>query len=185
MPSQYTTEDTKISKVCEKCGQAFLVPRAWLKKSAFRFCSKECRYADKQKECICLQCGKTFIRSLSAAAPRKGTFCSWECYAASDKKPKRKPSLTISCLHCGSAFHPTPTELKSGAKYCSTDCCNLAKRRPWQERFWDFVEKTDSCWIWTGSRVPNRHGEPTYGKFSYAPVVGEDQLTVAAHRLSW
>lgn len=39
------------------------------------------------------------------------------------------------------------------------------------DRFWDQVEKTDSCWIWVGrSRTPNG-----YGKFD----------TTSAHRWLW
>ena len=43
-----------------------------------------------------------------------------------------------------------------------------------EERFWDKVDKTDTCWNWTASR--NHRG---YGKFS----VG--YRTVGAHRVSW
>lgn len=43
------------------------------------------------------------------------------------------------------------------------------------ERFWKFVDKTPTCWLWCGSR----HKRLPYGKFT---VNGK---TVLAHRFSW
>lgn len=43
-----------------------------------------------------------------------------------------------------------------------------------QARFWDRVEKSDSCWLWTGAKVPDG-----YGTMSYEGVVRK------THRLSW
>lgn len=49
------------------------------------------------------------------------------------------------------------------------------KPRPLAERFWEKVDKTDSCWLWTAAT--NRKG---YGIFSVA------RMTCAlAHRVSW
>lgn len=42
-----------------------------------------------------------------------------------------------------------------------------------QERFWSKVHKTDTCWIWTGSRWLG------YGRFSY------NSRNVLAHRVSY
>lgn len=30
------------------------------------------------------------------------------------------------------------------------------ERQPIEERFWKYVEKTDSCWLWTGARSGDR-----------------------------
>lgn len=43
-----------------------------------------------------------------------------------------------------------------------------------QERFFSFVEKTESCWNWTGSMRENG-----YGQFSLA------NKPIKAHRVSW
>lgn len=43
------------------------------------------------------------------------------------------------------------------------------------ERFWNFVNKTDTCWLWTGHCSP-----PGYGRFT----VSSDRR-VAAHRFAW
>ncbi len=45
-------------------------------------------------------------------------------------------------------------------------------------RFWDFVHKTDACWVWTG-RV--NHGG--YGYFRTS--VGPNHRNIRAHRYSW
>lgn len=29
---------------------------------------------------------------------------------------------------------------------------------PWEERFWQFVHKTDTCWLWTGTRDGHGYG---------------------------
>ena len=43
-------------------------------------------------------------------------------------------------------------------------------------RFWKNVKKTESCWIWTGSKVFG------YGQLS---VYGRGKANIRAHRLSW
>lgn len=42
-------------------------------------------------------------------------------------------------------------------------------------RFWRFVERTETCWIWTGAMAPQG-----YGKFS-----SDARQCVGAHRYSW
>lgn len=53
------------------------------------------------------------------------------------------------------------------------------KRRPIEDRFWEKVQKTDSCWLWTGSK----QGRMGYG---YLHIGGKkDRKPSRAHRLSW
>lgn len=47
--------------------------------------------------------------------------------------------------------------------------------RPPEERFWEKVEKTDDCWLWTAAT--NKGG---YGVFGI-----EGKRTILAHRFSW
>jgi hypothetical protein len=49
-------------------------------------------------------------------------------------------------------------------------------RRPAEDRFWAKVEKTEGCWLWTGSRRP----PGGYGQFRSA-----NQQMVSTHRFSW
>lgn len=48
---------------------------------------------------------------------------------------------------------------------------------PIEERFWPKVEKTDSCWLWTGPKLRFGHG--------YIGRGGSNAPKVLAHRLAW
>lgn len=50
-------------------------------------------------------------------------------------------------------------------------------RRPLSERFWEKVQKTDGCWLWTGNRHPKG-----YGYISEGGRAGSD---LRAHRVAW
>lgn len=87
--------------------------------------------------------------------------------------------LTIPrvCEQCGDPFLAEPYQVKrGGARYCSRHCANISTARPQtlEERFWRFVNKTASCWLWTGAT--DRKG---YGRIT---VDGTPLLT---HRVSW
>jgi HNH endonuclease len=47
--------------------------------------------------------------------------------------------------------------------------------RPIADRFWEKVEKTDSCWLWKGARKPLGYGTFMVKKGRFA----------IAHRMSW
>lgn len=51
----------------------------------------------------------------------------------------------------------------------------MPKARPVEERFWENVEKTDTCWLWTGNKQKDRG----YGKIWTSKTKCE-----GAHRLS-
>lgn len=87
----------------------------------------------------------------------------------------------ITCLTCGSEFErhrPSST-----TKYCSRACYHAqphAKRaRPFTVRFWEQVEKTESCWNWIGAC--GRGGYGAIGREFH----GKKALTIRAHRASW
>ena len=52
----------------------------------------------------------------------------------------------------------------------------MRKTRNAQERFWEKVEKTDTCWVWQGSLT-----DLGYGKF----FAGSDKGIVSAHRFAY
>lgn len=52
----------------------------------------------------------------------------------------------------------------------------MSSNKTTEQRFWEKVNKTDGCWLWTGSRLPRPY---SYGKFR-APKAGD-----YAHRYSW
>lgn len=51
------------------------------------------------------------------------------------------------------------------------------RHRPLADRFWEKVDKTESCWLWTAGLMPSGYGSTNYG----AP----DYRTGLAHRVSW
>ena len=52
--------------------------------------------------------------------------------------------------------------------------------RPWEERFWAMVEKTDACWVWKGATYGGG-----YGMFMYGEVPARQRKATPAHRVSW
>ena len=47
------------------------------------------------------------------------------------------------------------------------------------ERFWNKVEKTDSCWNWQGMRMKHKNGTMWYGQ------IGFNKQQYLTHRFSW
>lgn len=73
------------------------------------------------------------------------------------------------CLHCGvPTFNP---------RFCSLACVAFQRWGTAESRFWRKVNKTDSCWLWTGGKA--HFG---YGKFFAS---GASSPAVRAHRFSW
>lgn len=83
-----------------------------------------------------------------------------------------------TCLICGAVFRPlTQQRRKGGGVYCSIPC-SLHRYPPLETRFWQRVNKTDTCWLWTGT--VNRAG---YGLIT---STRDGRMTQwLAHRLSW
>lgn len=83
-----------------------------------------------------------------------------------------------SCQHCGAEFLAYPSELARGRKrFCRKTCYYASLRTrgtPIEERFWKYVQKTDTCWLWTG------HTHNGYGT-----IQSGYRVPVLAHRLSW
>lgn len=80
-------------------------------------------------------------------------------------------SIVVPCDMCSTLLLRRQSSLH-GYAFCSQDCFNqhrLTILRP--QRFWAHVEKTATCWLWTGSVDKDGYGK--YGKLE------------KAHRLSW
>jgi len=92
-------------------------------------------------------------------------FCKCGCgkktrvYMSSDKTRGR-----VKGAHCDYIFGHIGHLLK-GTKY---------EREPIEIRFWRYVEKTSSCWIWKGAKQP----------FGYGVILFRKKY-VGAHRVSW
>jgi hypothetical protein len=80
----------------------------------------------------------------------------------------------FTCQFCGQLFLSTDKHEERRARFCSKNCYNQLKAGPFPERFWAKVGKTESCWLWTGSRLGRG-----YGMFRH------NGKTVKAHRIAW
>lgn len=79
------------------------------------------------------------------------------------------------CGTCGKTFAVTPSALKNGeGHFCDIDCYNSSKKRPVEVRFWECVERTETCWLWRGTIDAKG-----YGTFFHT---GKSHL---AHRVAW
>lgn len=77
------------------------------------------------------------------------------------------------CEFCDKPFTTTRAELRRGrGRYCSPRCFyNTVAAR---DRFWPRVNKTETCWLWTGQRTKDGYG--------YLKTQRRTQL---AHRIAW
>lgn len=72
-----------------------------------------------------------------------------------------RDEVTLVCKTCGTGFYRPPSH-REKASYCSRKCRAEAQSK-WQiqdlsERFWAKVDKTDSCWVWTGALLKTGYG---------------------------
>lgn len=105
----------------------------------------------------CLFCGATFTYH---NRPEGRLFCKNTCYFA--HRQSQQPVRT--CEQCGKEFRASPYAVDHDlAKYCSEACQHESNRNRTRIEFWSRVEKTDTCWLWTGFR--NAQG---YGKLNVA-----------------
>lgn len=77
-----------------------------------------------------------------------------------------------TCLKCSKLFLAYPSHKR---KFCSIECKITFQNISIEERFFKFVHKTDTCWIWTGCKGSSfGHGQfHLNGKME------------SAHRISW
>ncbi len=71
---------------------------------------------------------------------------------------------------------PIPDGLRLYPTCTTAACVNPAHRelRTVEQRFWDFVQKSDGCWTWSGDRIVDGYGRiRVHGRL------------VLAHRMSW
>jgi hypothetical protein len=117
-------------------------------------------------ERICQRCGKEFLAHQCAVDRGNAKFCSVACY--------RNVVAIVEqvCEGCQSPFMVQRSQIAHGmGKYCSRQCyaAHRASKKP--ERFWAKVNKTSTCWEWTGA--VRGWGYGAFGLERYA------------HRYSW
>jgi hypothetical protein len=118
---------------------------------------------------VCEYCGA----SLAGSRPRR-RFCGPRC---SSLKRHSATKVFRTCERCGNSFVASPCRVRDGeARYCSAFCSNTSRAaRPLIDRFWEKVNKTDSCWIWIGTKVNG----------GYGTIKVHKGPSVRAHCLSW
>lgn len=68
------------------------------------------------------------------------------------------------CGYCHKAFTLRGHDLNAG-KYCSHSCASKAYPRPSvEERLWPRVDKTATCWLWTGAKTQEGYGVIRHNK---------------------
>ena len=121
----------------------------------------------------CPTCRKRFVTWRCEHEKGWGTFCSVACRGKS-----QRTSVERICEVCKTTFLVPPSFLirrgkPGGGRFCSAKC--RANSKP--TVFWSKVNKTDSCWLWTGrtdkwgygmlrhTRVHRYSYELAYGEF--------------------
>lgn len=73
----------------------------------------------------------------------------------------KKEGTPSYCVECGAEYYAPPSH-RSKRSYCSRKCRAYAQskwqRRPLAERFWEKVDKSGECWIWTGALLKTGYG---------------------------
>jgi len=77
------------------------------------------------------------------------------------------------CQVCGVSFHRRGSHVRY---FCSMNCYATNRRR-FEENFWNKVQKTEDCWLWTGNVLNKGMG---YGRISFGKRRKE-----YAHRFSY
>lgn len=82
-----------------------------------------------------------------------------------------QPKHTLVCVQCGGSYYRSRA---SAFVYCSRACYVADYPTRAAVRFWQFVEKSDDCWLWTG-----HHQRQGYG------TIRVNERYVMAHRFSY
>lgn len=96
----------------------------------------------------CERCGTIFSVNRYRALNRCVRFCSLEC---------RITQIMVSCAKCSKPFS-VELNRKETARFCSKSCIYEYRHIEAVGRFWGNVDKTESCWLWTGLRDKNGYG---------------------------
>lgn len=85
---------------------------------------------------------------------RTAVYCSQSCYRAIERPRSPTAGTTTNCKKCGKAI------FRNGKTRPAVHCSVACYRAPTTaDRFWARVEKTETCWLWSGGRDPDGYGE--------------------------
>ena len=137
------------------------------------YCSRTCSALGQRSRVtkVCGACGNTF--EVWPAHAASSTWCSMAC------RSDARGDVARVCKQCGRDFMATRRRVERGrAKFCSSRCygdsmAGILLMDP-VARFWRYVDKTESCWLWTGATE-----HKGYGVFYLAST------RYQAHRYAW
>jgi hypothetical protein len=73
----------------------------------------------------------------------------------------RKDGVMNRCVECGTEFYAPPSH-REKRSYCSRKCRASAQSKwqhvPLADRFWEKVDKSGECWIWTAAMLKTGYG---------------------------
>lgn len=71
----------------------------------------------------------------------------------------------IPCPMCGDPFRPRLDDRRpTRGKFCSRTCARASRNGGWPARYWMKVNKTPTCWLWTGAADKHGYGSIKHGK---------------------
>lgn len=98
--------------------------------------------------------------------------------------PAKFTQVPRTCADCGREFLIHRCRLQrprqSPALYCSPKCVGAARHQTLATRFWEKVDQSGTCWLWTGARTESGHGVLQVGRRPNG-----NALNNQAHRVSW
>lgn len=118
-----------------------------------------------------VECGRQ--ESVNSPATLTTTIHLGDEQRMAKRKSTKVPRI---CQYCGISFLIFRCFAAPGRiKCCSTVCSYKLRKRSLVDRFWEKVNKTETCWLWTAST------QGGYGQ------IGHDIYLrpVRAHRVSW
>lgn len=76
-------------------------------------------------------------------------------------RKSRKDGVLNTCTECGLRYYVSPSH-REKSTYCSRPCRAKGQTK-WQtkdlaSRFWEKVNKTETCWLWTGAKLRTGYG---------------------------
>lgn len=95
-----------------------------------------------------------------------------------------RPQVECVCRTCQVPFKTYASRVDRGrGEFCSRACLSLGrKRRSIEERFWPKVNKTETCWLWTGATDEKGYGKLNRGEQAFGQAGGPIAM---AHRVAW
>jgi hypothetical protein len=85
-------------------------------------------------------------------------------------------TIPRTCESCGQSFLAENAEVRRGwARFCSVACLTQHRRAEGKRLFWQTMERSGDCLLWTGAKNPGGYGVAFLAEHG----------TTGAHRMSW